>query len=99
MITFELILNELYSAQLNYYDILTRAGKLEVYLYTNRGGVQYEITRVLDGERDLVSMRDNIAQALNIGSCWIKDLSERMCIYFGGFQYEGVRVKSDFLPN
>ena len=98
MINFELTLGDLYSAQLNYYDITTAAGSIEVLIVTNRGGVKYEITSAHDTDNNLVSMRDEIAKKLNTSNCWIKEDEKNKVIYFDGISFSGKREKADFLP-
>ena len=98
MIIFELTLGDLYSAQLDYYDITMKSESIEVLIVTNRGDVKYEITSAHDTEDKLESMRDEIAKKLNTSNCWIKEDEKNKVIYFDGISFSGKREKSDFLP-
>lgn len=97
MINFELTLGDLYSAQLDYFDIKLTAGSIEVTIVTNRGDVKYEITSAHDTEDNPESMRDEIAKKLNTSNCWIREDEERNFIYFDGLSFSGIREKADFL--
>ncbi len=98
MINFELTSGDLYSAQLDYYDITITAGSTEVLIVTNRGVVKYKITSAHGTEDNLESMRDEIARKLNTSNCRIREDEERNFIYFDGLSFSGNREKSNFLP-
>ena len=98
MINFELTQGDLYSAQLNYYNITMTSVSIEVLIVTNQGGVKYEITSAHDTKDNLESMRDEIAKKLNTSNCRIREDEERNFIYFDGLSFSGTREKSNFLP-
>lgn len=98
MISFELILGDLYSAGLEYYDILLKPNILEIDIKTTRGVVKYVITSTLTNRRDILSIRDEIAGKLDASNCRIKE-DEKKLLYFDNLKYSGTRTYSSFLPN
>ena len=98
MIVIELTSGDLYTAELESYDIIFKDSSIEVRLNTNRGYVVYNVTAAHDSPNDLESMRDDISKKLNTGFCRIKEYPERDYLFFDALQFTGTRVGTDYLP-
>ena len=99
MIRFVTELGNLYSRNLEYYEILLSKNAVNVYIKIDQGQTEYEIISKDGGYDELVTIRDQIDQELEGGNCKISEDKKNKCIYFNDTQFKGQVLVADFLPN